>query len=564
MMANDGGAGKRFFVLLLLVFFTLSFSESCKHRVKEGSKKEFESTDYIDVDVFGDTLQSLLKPADSIAATKIGDISNNLNLVYHLTNYAPVWMNGKGISKAADEFIAEVEGISADGISPERYHFLALKNELRKLRNNKSPELKKLIAFDTAMTRIYLTVAKELLLGTVKIKKADSLWFASNDSSWAAPITLATELGLTDKYPTLDAYRSKVPTYSLLREEYKRYTALHRDSSLLAALAVLREVRNTRELDSMQEVSLKIAITSILPWAKTSVADSADERTQLVKAYQEYAHVKPTGKLDTSTLKKLIRQPYQISDILRANMERIRWIRQEMPPTYIIVNVPLAELFFHRDGAEVMHMNTVVGKPSRQTPALNAEMANVVINPAWGVPPTILKKDVGPGIGKSGAAYLRKKGLQAFDRKGNRVDATAIDMSNYKRYQYRQPPGHDNALGYVKFNLPNKWDIYLHDTPHREDFPQRYRAKSSGCIRVEKPKEMAIYILSEIEDKKFTMGKLDTMIRTHRTNWQVLKNKIPVHVVYLTAFESRDNTHIRLADDVYKRDSKLIDMLNSL
>lgn len=566
MVSNDGGSGvKRVSLFLLLILFTATFWGSCKRRhVKEGSKKEFATGDYVDVEAFGDTLRSLLKPADSVAINKIGDISDNLSYVYQQTDHAPVWMNGEGISDAADSFMAELDDLYADGINPERYHILSLKNELRKLKADKNPALAKLMAFDTTMTRTYLTVAKDLLVGVIKVRKADSLWYTSNDSTWNAPQTLAKELGMDDQYPKLDVYRSKLPTYALLREECRRYTALQKDSTLLSALEQVRTIENTHELDSTQKVSLTTVIKKILPWVRTDAADSLDETQQLIAAYQDHSHTKPTGKLDTSTLKKLTRGPQEITGILQANLERIRWMKQEMPDMYIIVDIPLAELFFRDGDKELMHMKTVVGKPSRQTPSLNADMTNVVINPPWGVPPTILKKDVLPGMTKSGEAYLRKKGLQAFDSKGRRVDASMINAGNYKRYSYRQPPGHNNALGYVKFNLPNKWDIYLHDTPHREDFPGRYRAKSSGCVRIEKPQELALLILGELEGKNFTQEKLDKMISTHKTSWEILKKKIPVHIVYLTAFEDRDNAHIRLADDVYKKDSKLIRLLNEI
>ncbi len=564
MLANDSGSGVKRVSLFLFLLIFIAASQSCKGPVKEGSKKEFEDADYIDVESFSGKLKSLLKASDSTAHPKIEDMAGNLGYVYQQTGYAPVWMNGKGISNAADSFIAELEDLYADGINPERYHVLTLKNELRKLKKEKTPAQEHLSAFDTTMTRTYLSAAKDLLLGAVKIRKADSLWYNTNDSSWTAASVLGKDLGLNDTYPSLGAYRSKLPTYALLREECRRYTALQKDSAMLAALAQLKTITNTRELDSVQEASLVLAIKQTLPWIKPSAQDSMSETQQLVAAYQDYAHVKPTGKLDTSTLRKLSRSPEEITGILQANMERIRWLKQDMPEMYVLVNIPLAELFFRRDGKEIMHMKTVVGKPSRQTPSLNADMANVVINPPWGVPPTILKKDVLPGITKSGGAYMRKKGLEAFDSKGRKIDAGTINASNYKRYSYRQPPGHSNALGYVKFNLPNKWDIYLHDTPHREDFPNRYRAKSSGCVRIEKPQEMALLILNEIEKKDFTQEKLTKMISTHRTSWEILKKKIPVHLVYLTAFEDRDNTHIRLADDVYKRDSKLIGLLNEI
>jgi murein L,D-transpeptidase YcbB/YkuD len=245
---------------------------------------------------------------------------------------------------------------------------------------------------------------------------------------------------------------------------------------------------------------------------------------------------------------------------IKANLERIRWMHRDIGDFYVLVDVPLMELFLKRNGEDAMHMRVVVGRPERQTPSLNATMANVVINPSWGVPPTILKKDVLPGITKN-TNYLRKKGLKAYDRKGNVIDATLINGSNYRNYTYKQAPGDGNSLGYVKFNLPNPWDIYLHDTPHRNDFPLRYRAKSSGCIRVQKPKEMAVYILSQIEKLKFNEDTLEAMIKTHKTNWKILKNKIPVHIVYLTAYADTTGKHVRMISDIYKRDAKLESLL---
>lgn len=207
-----------------------------------------------------------------------------------------------------------------------------------------------------------------------------------------------------------------------------------------------------------------------------------------------------------------------------------------------------------------MNMRVVVGKNARQTPALNARMANVVINPSWGVPPTILKKDVLPGVQRGGSSYLARKDLKVYDHKGNPVDPSLVNASNYKQFVFRQPPGDDNALGYVKFNLPNKWDIYLHDTPHRELFAKEDRAWSSGCIRVQKPKEMAIYILHEMEGLRYTPERLDSVIQTAKTRYVTLKHKIPVHVVYLTAFDN-GNGDVRFLRDFYRRDAKLAGLL---
>jgi len=243
-------------------------------------------------------------------------------------------------------------------------------------------------------------------------------------------------------------------------------------------------------------------------------------------------------------------------------MERLRWLPNKFEDQYVIVNIPLMELFYRKAGDDAFHMRVVVGKPARQTPVLNANMANVVFSPNWSVPPTILKNDVLPGLTRRGGGYLARKGLSAFDRHGHKVNAGAINSKNYKNYTYKQPPGARNALGEVKFNLPNRWDIYLHDTPHRGDFVKRYRAKSSGCVRVEKPRQFAEFILKDIEGRNFDSSIIDSIIHTRKTRFEILKNKIPVHIVYLTAFEDSTGQHLHFIPDIYGRDARLIQALS--
>jgi len=300
-----------------------------------------------------------------------------------------------------------------------------------------------------------------------------------------------------------------------------------------------------------------------MPWVEAPENDSTVQEKQYLIAFQNYCGIKTTGIMDSSTFATLAMPPAVYLKKLSANMERIRWMQKHFGDLYLVVDVPDMELFLKRDGADVVHMRVVVGKPERQTPSLFATMANIVINPSWGVPPTILKKDVLPGLKKSGKKYMRKKGLKVYDNDGNVVDPSFINEGNYKRYTYKQAPGDDNSLGYVKFNLPNPWDIYLHDTPHRDDFGKRDRFLSSGCIRLQYPQEMAIYILSDIENKKsYTAGRLDSIIATHKTKWEILKTKIPVHIAYLTAYSDSTGKHVQFIRDIYQRDDKLISLLN--
>ncbi len=541
--------------IALLALLTILFGTySCKNKVKH--KKNAVSTGF-SYDDFIEKMETVMPAGDTAAPKKIRNAAADMRYAYFQNDYNPIWLShGYKADEAAERFLTELAEVKWDGLDPEQYGYTQL-TQLKEKLGKKETTVDQAIAFDTSLTRSYLAVAKDLLIGRIVPKKVDSLWFHVNDSTWNAPMLL-TDMQV--KYNSLDEFKSTVPTYQLLRNEYKQLWTLSADSELRAAAVSLEGVKN---MDSTAKANIAAIISKEASWISTEPNDSVSEWAQLLMAYQNYMGIKPTGKTDSTTMRYLTTSPDSLLPKIAANLERIRWMQKDFGNMYIIVNVPLMQLFFRQNGTNSMHMRVVVGKPVRQTPSLYAVMSNVVLNPPWGVPSTILKQDVLPGIQKSGNEYMKKKGLKAYDQKGNLVNVSKINAKNYKRYAYKQAPGDDNSLGYVKFNLPNPWDIYLHDTPHREDFVKRDRALSSGCIRLQQPQEMAVFILSQIEKKEFTQGKLDTIISTHKTQWRVLSNKIPVHIAYLTAFEDTTGKHINFVRDVYHRDEKLISMLGA-
>lgn len=537
--------------LSLLTLFVISCGREHK---KKPSPSGFSD------EVFTQELQTILKPVDTSHVGKFRSVSEDVRYVYQSDDYQPIWLKENFSSnEAAGKLIAELEDMQWDGINPERYHLSAIKKLKEKLDTTKNNSIKDAVAFDTGMTRSYLAAAHDLLMGEILPKTVDSLWYHINDTTWNAPQLLVNSNGV---YPPLNNFRSTVPTYALLRNEYRRYADLAHDSALSQAIDTVQGGYLAGHPSGEFLEQINKVIRTELPWVQTVDTDTVSKEKQLLNAYQVYSGVPHTGKFDSTTLARLSTPPASILKKIGANMERIRWMQRQFGSLYLIVDVPLMELFLRRNDSNAMHMRVVVGKPERQTPSLFATMANVVINPPWGVPSTILKNDVLPGVQKSGKSYLNKKGIKVYDREGHRVMASGINAHNYRRFKYKQDPGDDNALGYVKFNLPNPWDIYLHDTPHRADFVKNYRALSSGCIRVQQPQEMAVYILSEIEKRNFTQGKLDTIIETEKTRWEFLKTKIPVHIAYLTAFEDTTGKHIQFVRDIYHRDDKLISALN--
>ncbi len=535
--------------LVISVFFIVVISSCNRKGTKPGP------SGFADVS-FSEQLSNVLQQVDTTGnAAKAWSLSHDLRLVYQMDEYQPIWVRENYTSNAAaDRLITELEDMQWDGADITTYKLNYIKDLKTKLDTTKKNAVADAIAFDTALTNCYLSAARFLLYGVVVPRKVDSLWHHKNDTVWNAPDLLV--YGDDGGYPSLSDFRSEQPTYELLRTAYRHYTSLQSDSSYLNAIFNLQEPEQS---DSVLWLSISYVIQTEQPWLNITANDSMSERTQLIRAFQTFKSQRVTGKLDSATMAELATAPEVSAKRIRANMERIRWMQRTTGDTYIVVNIPFMELYFHKEGQMVMNKRVVVGKKARQTPSLFANMTNIVINPPWGVPPTILKNDVLPGIQRSGSQYMAKKGLKAYDSKGKQVNVNSINAKNYKRYTYRQAPGSDNSLGYVKFNMPNKWDIYLHDTPHREDFDKRDRALSSGCVRVHNPQEMALYILSGLEEKtRYTQGRLDTIIATHKTRSETLNKKIPVFITYLTVFEDTTGNHIRFGRDIYGRDEKLL------
>jgi murein L,D-transpeptidase YcbB/YkuD len=533
-----------------LLILLLVLSSACQHGGRQSQRIIRSKEALFSSDEARQAISAAFPETDS--NKKGNTIASAMTEVYAQSDYQPIWVSEEGLTEDVQDLLRDLDSLKADGISPERYKVSQLRSLFEQLKDK--PTLAEAVSFDTSCTHAYLLASRDLLLGILTPKKADSLWYHSNDSAWNAPKVLGA-MASTDRYTSLATFRSRIPGYALLRKEYVRQNALSLDKGL-------QQLKGRVTGKTTPDSIVQAIIQKEVPWAADMVLDTLSPAKRTLMGYQIYYGLNANGKLDSNTIRHLASDPENTMSVVAANLERLRWLPQELEAQYVLVNVPLMELFYQKDGNNALNMRVVVGKPSRQTPSLNADMANVVFSPSWGVPPTILKQDVLPGINRSGEAYLQKKNLKAYDRKGRPVDASILNAGNIKNYTLKQPPGEDNALGEVKFNLPNRWDIYLHDTPHREDFPKPYRAKSSGCIRVERPRELAEFILRDIDGKdRFDQYTIDSIIQTRKTRFENLKQKIPVHIVYLTAFEDETGGRVRILKDIYGRDEKLMAML---
>lgn len=539
--------------LSICLLWAMVMSASCNEAASDTTAAASSFPEKFDRGDFSEKMQQLFADADTADSQRFDPYAQT-SFLYRRNQFRPLWLQENGKAPLALQLIQDLENIQWDGIAPERYHTKALKLRLQYFLDTAKLRLTDIITLDTALTTSYLHAAKDLLLGVVPVVSVDTDWYHANDSSWNIS-HVAAMLGEA-AYVPLDSFRSIIPLYSRLGKALQHYEHLSRDSNFLFLCQQVSSSSGT-PADSL----LAVTILKEAPWLRP-ISDTIKGDKAIIQAYQQYYGLRRTGKKDSLTLAHIQRHPDSTAAVIKANMERLRWLPRQLGNIYVMVLIPAMELVMSRDGQEIMRMHTVIGTTYRKTPSLSAPMTNIVFNPPWGVPPTILKKDVLPGLLKDGEAHLQKKGLKVYDRDGNPADPKAVTADNYKRFVFRQPPGPRNALGLIKFNMPNKWDIYLHDTPNREDFGKYNRMKSSGCVRIQHPRQMAEYILSDIEGRHYTQEKIDSVIRTGKTKWEGVKSKLPVHIVYLTAIETADK-QTRFTRDLYHKDAALINAVSA-
>ena len=276
--------------------------------------------------------------------------------------------------------------------------------------------------------------------------------------------------------------------------------------------------------------------------------------------FQQRHGLEPDGRLGKKTVAALNVSAAERVRQIELNLERWRWLPQDLGARYILVNIPDFSLRVVEQGQQVLAMKVIVGKSYRRTPVFSDTMRYLVINPYWEVPPRLAVEDKLPEIRKD-VDFLSRNHIRVLRGWGSEeaeVDPKTVDWARLGKgnfpYRLRQDPGPQNALGQVKFMFPNKFDVYLHDTPSRELFRRTERDASSGCIRVEKPVDLADYLLQGVPG--WSHERLLSTIASGREMMVPLPAPIQVHLLYWTTWADEQGT-VHFRRDLYGRDNSL-------
>jgi murein L,D-transpeptidase YcbB/YkuD len=464
---------------------------------------------------------------------------------YAARGFAPLWIADGAINargKAAAGFLA---GVAADALDPGDY-------PVPEIKPGAAPEA--LAEAEIRFTDSVLNFTRHASGGRVHFSRV-AFDIQYNIERPEPADVLAKLAAASDVGATLDGYNPQQPGYKALKAKL----AEARKAPPVEAKKEEKPVEKVRIAEGpLLRPNMSDARVVALR-KRLDIEGDKDSRlydvavVEAVRAFQMQASIEVDGMLGPNTVRALngerqaARKPaVNPVDAITANMERWRWLPRELGKTYVMVNVPNYSLRVVRDNKLVWQTKIVVGKPNLATPMTSAEMKFITVNPTWNVPPSIIQNEYLPAL---------QQDPQALERIGLKI---AQEPDGTVRIW--QPPGDRNALGRIRFNFPNKFLVYQHDTPDKHLFKHEKRAYSHGCMRVEDPLKYGEVLLSLVlPNEKYTQERLRGMFGGSEININ-FPTTIPVHLTYQTAFVD-DEGKLAIRDDVYGRDAKLLALL---
>ena len=484
---------------------------------------------------------------------------------YRARGFRPAWIDDGLALGNARALLAALRFVAEDGLEPANYHLApigsllaeidaAARKDLRRVRPEALADLEMLL------TDAFLLCGSHLVHGQVNPETIQSEWFIKGRVEDLAAV-LEKGLAENDVPRALDSLRPGHAVYRGLMRALRDHQALVEAGGWPGFSPGPKLVKGDR---GARVGDLRRTLAAMGETAGTGAAEEPDvfddALEAAVKRFQLRHGLEPDGVAGAGTATALNVSAAERLTQIRANLERWRWITQELGERYILVNTADFRVAVVEAGQEVLAMPAIVGTAYRRTPDFSGTMSYLEINPAWTVPPKLVREDILPKVRKD-PAYLSQKGFRVFEgwAEGAReidiasVDWTQVDGESLP-YKFRQDPGPQNSLGRIKFMFRNKFDVYLHDTPDRGLFKRAARTFSSGCIRVERPIDLAEYVLRG--DPAWTREKILAAIESLKTQVIRLPEPLGVHLLYWTAWLAADG-RIHFRQDVYLRDAAL-------
>ena len=563
------------FVVLLFVVFM-----SCKN-----SKKEIfeESEDYFD------TIKKITVHA--IPEELLTDKSDSIRSYYKLFENHEIWVDREN----REDLISQIEKAKNEGLNPEDYNINKIFHlELR----IDSLQLEEKLAYDILLTQTYEKLCNHYYRGKLNPNDVYNNWDLF-DKKLSISKLLKEAIDTKKIAPSIKNLLPTHPIYLSLKQALVEIDKL--PNSKFDSIDKNSKVKFNNNLDAVKKIKQRLAYWKDLNQQDTIYTNKFDAKMLVaIKKFQARHGLFADGVIGIGTINALNYNKETRKGQILANLERWRWFSRNLGDQYILINLPNYKLDYVKNNDTIATHKIVCGRPQRMTPILSSKLSNFVFNPTWTVPPTIIKEDLTVEA-TANRNYFSRNRIIIYKGTNTIISPSEWNPEKAESYRYVQAPGYNNSLGVVKFNFPNHHLVYLHDTNHRDYFERKYRALSSGCVRVENPVSLAKLVLVDQDNgrwksleitrkeraekeaklkltKNYKPNKLtpeqleaqqkmlseeqdaiDKIIANKETYYIKVKQPIFIHQLYWTSWSDKNGLQFR--DDIYNLDKTLYEKL---
>jgi len=498
------------------------------------------------------------------------DYRNQIREFYQPSDYALAWLIGNQPTSQAQAMIQLLQHADKKGLRPEDYDASRWADRLLRLGQSAPQSTPDDAArFDLALTVSAMRYVSDLHNGRINPKYFDFGLHVNRKNFKLADFLRTQVVGAKDVNSTLEQVEPSFAGYRRIELALAHYLELEKQGDGQLVPGSKKSIKPGEAYDGVRQLTERLRRLGDLPEAAVVSADSKVYESALVEAvkrFQKRHGLADDGALGQETFKQLNKPISRRVDQLQLALERWRWLPQEMQPPMVLVNIPEFHLLAYDDFQKpTLSMNVVVGRADEdhKTPVFADRMEYLIFRPFWKVPDSIILKEIIPNLQKD-AAYLGKHDYEMVDKQGAVIISDSVDAETLRKLvtgelDVWQKPGPANSLGPVKFVFPNSYDVYLHGTPEQQLFGKWRRDFSHGCIRVEDPVALALWVL---RDPRWTKDRILDAMKNDKKDpkkdaVQVnLKKPIPVFILYSSAVV-REDGEVDFYDDVYKQDADL-------
>ncbi len=493
-------------------------------------------------------------PANTPANPSLDDIVHQL---YQENNFSPLWIQRNGQRNKAATIVKILADSWTEGLHPEDY----LLPSIHSLWYRTSPQA--LAQLDILLTKGLARYTSDIQGGRINPCMLNPQLFAAargkevNIYQLLQQAVAASDLAgfMKNLLPAHNEYR-------LLKEALSRYRNIA-SASTWSPIAYGPVLRPGMKDSRVPSIIKRLQAGGDLPDTIIPTMQYTEETAAGIVSFQKRFNLAADGVVGDKTLAALNISPNSLIKRILINLERWRWLPHKLQGLHIFVNIASFQLTAFNDNNPPLHMPVIVGKVYNKTPVFSDLMRYIVFNPYWNIPLSIAAEEMVPSQIEN-PDYLTEHNIKIFkgwDASSPAIDPDTLDWVNLgnkiRNYRLRQEPGPGNALGRLKFIFPNKYNIYLHDTPTQNLFNRHQRAFSHGCIRVSDPEKLALYLLQG-NRQQWNVENIRQQLGTGKRKVVVLDNPVPVHILYRTVYVDPETHAVHFYPDIYGRDSELL------